>query len=139
MPIVEWSDDYKTGNRIIDQEHWGLFALINDLHDKVQSGAAELSIGSTIDALVDYVNVHFEHEERLMEGCAYPRIEEHKKAHAQLAKKAHEFQDSYARDPERFDHLQFMDFLSDWLANHILKVDMAMVPYLQDKPEDDLG
>mgnify|MGYP005655946213 CR=1 FL=1 len=36
MAFVEWSDEYKTGNRDIDHEHWGLFALVNDLADKVE-------------------------------------------------------------------------------------------------------
>ena len=31
MAIVEWSDDFKLGEAEIDREHWGLFALINDV------------------------------------------------------------------------------------------------------------
>lgn len=131
MTIVQWSDAYKTGDREIDSEHWGLFALINDLSDKRAGGAAESSVQSTIDALVAYVAVHFEHEERLMTDTEYPETEFHKKAHARLAERVDAYQRAYQDDPRAFDFDEFMEFLSNWLKQHILNLDMDFAAYFQ--------
>ncbi len=128
MPIIEWSDDYKTGNRDIDKDHWGLFALINDLNDKVADGVAETSIAVTLEALAVYVDVHFEREEALMEACGYEGLAEHKILHRRLADKVRAYEAAYRNDPTTFDYADFIGFLAYWLKNHILVSDMDYVP-----------
>lgn len=132
MAFVEWSDDFKTGNREIDAEHWGLFALVNDLADKVHHGAADTSVAATIEALVAYVEAHFEREEGLMAAAGYPDLEGHKIAHKRLEEKVGFFGEAYASSPETFPYEDFLVFLGGWLTNHIMKEDMAYVPYLKD-------
>lgn len=124
MAIIEWSDDFKIGEEEIDKEHWGLFALIHDLGDKLTQGAAEPSISATMEALVAYVDVHFEHEERQMQAAGYPAFAAHKKAHEVLARRVAAFQEDLQRAPEDFDFNVLMEFLSNWLSQHILKLDM---------------
>ncbi len=134
MAYFEWSDNLKTGNREIDAEHWGLFALVNDLHDKLQAGAADTSIEATFEALVAYVDSHFEREEALMAAGGYPDIEAHRQAHQRLTGRVLAYRVAYADDAKGFDYYGFMDFLGDWLRGHIMKDDMAYLPYL---PDDD--
>lgn len=129
MAIVEWSDDFKIDEPEIDKEHWGLFALIHDLGDKLALGAAEGSIKATIEALAAYVDVHFEHEERLMQQTGYPAFAAHKRAHEALAQRVADFQNDFQRAPETFDHEGLMEFLSNWLVEHILKVDMKFAEF----------
>lgn len=128
MTFIMWSADYETGNHDIDQDHRGLFALINDLHDKAKDGVPEESIGVTIEALVDYVNIHFEREEILMSACGYAGLENHKAAHRKLALRIRFHKDCFDRHPESFDKEDFMSFLAEWLSNHILVKDMDYVP-----------
>lgn len=123
MAIIKWSDDYKIGHKQIDQEHWGLFAIIHDLDGKLSLGADETSIAITIEALVDYVAVHFEHEERLMRLSGYPGFYEHKKLHNELAEKVHQYEEVFLRAPKGFNYEEFMEFLGDWLATHIVEED----------------
>lgn len=129
MSIVKWSDDYKIGDEQIDKEHWGLFALVQDLADKREQGASESSTAATLEALVDYVNIHFEHEEGLMLESLYPGLEAHKRAHEGLEHLVELTLDDYRRAPENFDHEVLMEFLSNWLAKHILVVDMEFAAY----------
>jgi hemerythrin-like metal-binding protein len=129
MAIVEWSDDFKIGEPKIDKEHWGLFALIHDLGDKLAQGAAEGSIKATIEALAAYVDIHFEHEERLMQQTGYPAFGAHKKAHEALTQQVADFQNDFQRAPETFDYDGLMEFLSNWLSEHILKVDMKFAEF----------
>ena len=132
MAFVEWSDEYKTGNRDIDHEHWGLFALVNDLADKVEVGAADASIAVTIEALVGYVEAHFEREEEIMRKAGYPALETHLAAHRRLESSVEFFKTYYDDTPEKFPYQDFLDFLKAWLTSHIMKEDMAYVPYLKD-------
>ena len=129
MAIIEWSEDFKIGEDEIDKEHWGLFALIHDLGDKLAQGAAEASVNITVEALVAYVNVHFEHEERLMQETGYPAFGIHKRAHEALAQRVAGFQQDLRSAPETFDFDALMEFLSNWLSEHILKLDMEFAAY----------
>ena len=129
MAIIEWSEDFKIGEDEIDKEHWGLFALVHELGDKLKQGAAEASINVTIEALVAYVDVHFEHEERLMQESGYPALEAHKRAHEALGRRVAGFQEDLRRAPEAFDFDALMEFLSNWLSEHIVKLDMEFAAY----------
>ena len=127
--MLEWSDDLKIGETEIDKEHWGLFALIHDLQEKHTHGATDASIDTTLDALTAYVEVHFEHEERLMEETGYPELESHKQAHAMLKKQVHGFMKDLHNSPSSMVLDALMNFLSTWLTNHIGNVDMAFARY----------
>lgn len=129
MAIIEWSNDFKIGEDEIDKEHWGLFALIHDLGDKLAEGAAEDSVAVTIEALAAYVDVHFEHEERLMQETGYPEFAAHKKAHEALDKRVAELKEDLRRAPNTFDYDALMEFLSNWLSQHIINVDMEFAAY----------
>ncbi len=131
MALIEWSDDFKLGEAEIDKEHWGLFALIHDLADKRAKGQDAASIEATLKALVAYVDVHFEHEERLMQETGYPEYAEHKKIHEALDRKVDARSLESERSPETFDCAALMEFLSNWLSQHILIIDMEFADYLK--------
>ena len=133
MAIVAWSDEFKVGDKEIDKEHWGLFALIHDLEGKLADGVAEQSIQVTIDALVAYVDVHFEHEERVMKAEGYPKFEEHKETHRDLERQVDAFQEELKRAPDTFDYAALMEFLSNWLSEHIIKLDMDFAEFRKQK------
>ena len=125
MAIVEWSDDFKLGEAEIDRKHWGLFALTNDLSDQHAQGAGDASITSTIDAWAAYVDVHFEHEERLMRTVGYPELDRHIQLHVALAPRVEEDKAAFERQAACFDSNGFTAFLTD----HILHEDMQFVKY----------
>ena len=131
MTFIEWSDDYNTGIFDIDKEHRRLFALINDIYDKAEVGSAETSVKATIEALVDYVNYHFDREETLMDACCYHDTESHKLEHRRLRSQVEAYRTLYERNPESFDMADFIEFLIYWIQDHILQSDMAYVPYVR--------
>jgi len=131
VTVVEWSDDYNTGIPDIDKEHRGIFLLINDLYGKVEAGSGEASLKSTIEALTDYVDYHFDREEILMKASGYEDMESHIAGHRKLQSQLEAYKQSYERNPQGFDMADFMAFLTYWLKNHILQSDMAYVPRVQ--------
>lgn len=133
MAIVKWSDDFKIGDVATDKEHRGLFALIHDLSDKLALGAGERSVKVTIEALVTYVDVHFENEERIMENSGYPGFKAHKQVHEKLSRQVNAFQHALERAPEDFQYYELMEFLSNWLKQHIVNLDMEFASYYKEQ------
>ena len=77
----EWSVDFETGNKLIDEQHLSLVELINELIkiDLNADSSASKKIDAINQKLNDYVLQHFKTEENLMkEYCIDQR---HVKAH----------------------------------------------------------
>ena len=129
--LLEWSDEYSTGIPAIDRDHKGLFAIVNDLYQKVEEGFGEASIEVSIKALIDYVNIHFAREEDLMESAGYHDLESHVMAHRKLQREVEAFRALFDQDRENFNLTDFTGFLSRWLKGHILETDMNYVSDLQ--------
>lgn len=129
--FIQWSDKFLTGNRDVDVDHKNLFALLNDLYDKVQAGSSHGSLGSTIAALEDYIAVHFDREETLMKSCKYAGLNAHVAQHRKLSDQVLHYREVFENDPSNLDLTDFMGFLALWLSNHILYEDMKYVEALE--------
>lgn len=82
-------------------------------------------LGGVLDELVDYTKTHFGHEEEIMTGKAYPHYLNHKAEHDRFVKQVSDFQEKFKAGTLGLS-LQTMDFLRDWLFNHIMKVDQQL-------------
>jgi hemerythrin len=77
--------------------------------------------------LSHYVREHFTVEESLMKSAGYPGLAAHLAEHAVFRAKLKELQlKSVGQDISQ----EAVEFLRDWLGDHITCVDMAYVPYL---------
>lgn len=111
---------------MLDEHHQKIFQWLSDL----ESAAVDertLFGAYAITRLKHYVREHFEAEEVLMKSAGYPNLVEHIAEHAVFRAKLAELQRKcIGQDicPET------VVFLRDWLSSHIVKTDMAYVPYL---------
>ena len=131
--MYEMKPEYYTGIKAIDQEHTRLFELaqetyelMNDelLHDKAESLTRLLS------ELIDYTKTHFSHEEAYLESIHYAQKAAHGAQHRKFEDSLLEFDLNLVDDdPESQDETvsNLLDFLVNWLINHIQKVDMLYV------------
>ncbi len=129
--FMEWSTDYSVGSKRIDDDHRGLFDVVNHYYDAVHKGEAHESIEAILKLLEKYIREHFAHEERLMADIGYPKLGEHKKLHAALIDAYHSTQFSYNLAPDEFDADGFLEFLQTWLTTHILVEDHKFAPYVK--------
>jgi hemerythrin-like metal-binding protein len=106
----------------MDAQHKRLVAMINDLHDAMKDGHGKESLGRTLDGLIDYAGMHFADEEKLMAKVDFAELPAHKLEHEAFVKKALKLQADF-RSGEVIMSFTVMEFLKDWLVNHILKVD----------------
>ncbi|MCX8070655.1 MAG: bacteriohemerythrin [Thermodesulfovibrionales bacterium] len=132
MPFLVWDDRYKVNIAEIDMQHKRLFDMVNDMHKAMKSGSADDIIGIILEQLINYCDIHFVTEEKYMSLHNYPDFISHKKAHEYLTKKTHELYLKF-KSGEKVLSFDVMDFLKDWLQNHILSVDKKFGPYLISK------
>ncbi len=130
MKTIEWNDSYKTGIETIDNQHKGLFDLINQLSKELDENQEKKILEKTIEKLFDYTKYHFSTEEYLMRKANYERYDEHKKAHDLFSNKVKEFIIAYSEGKENLTE-DIIVFLIDWISNHILKVDKEYISYLK--------
>ena len=130
MPFITWDDNlYSMGQPTVDGQHRRLFDLINQLHDATQAGKGNEAVGAVLGSLIDYVNVHFAAEERLMAACGYPGLEAHRQDHARLTQRVLELQQRFQQG-HAIAAVQLLDFLGEWLSSHIQCSDRKYVSFL---------
>lgn len=123
MAFYEWQESFSVGSNSMDEQHKKLIGLLNHLHDSMKSGKAAKEIGLIVDEMVEYTKFHFSAEEKLMTEKQYVGLASQKAEHAAFVKKAQEFQKEISSGKLAVS-LDVLNFLKDWLTNHILIVDM---------------
>ncbi len=126
---IEWDDAYSVGIDSIDRQHKRLIHLINQLQTAVDYSTGEEFEREALDELVDYTKTHFSYEEELMEKYAYPGFEPHKAKHARMIGEVEAVLTEYEADHDRAMR-HALDFLKDWLVNHINGTDKEYSTFL---------
>lgn len=124
--MFEMKENYLTGIQIIDEEHRELFRITQEAYDVLKD---EFVIDkfdqilTIIGRLKDYTKKHFADEEAYMESIQYKRMFTQKIEHAEFIEKL-EGLDFDQMDRNQTDTLLgILEFLGDWLVNHILEKD----------------
>jgi len=128
MAIFIWDDNYKTGIESIDTQHKKLVDILNQLDESLQIGGDNKKVISLIDELVEYTEFHFTDEERFMQRHKYDSetFKVHHSVHQQFIKKIIKAKQACQNNPEKVTD-ELLDFLVQWLSNHILLTDKQMV------------
>ena len=120
---LEWSDEYASGNPVIDAEHRELFTLGNRLIDaSLREAVSQREIKEALTLLLADVQRHFADEEAILEKMNYIRIVQHKRAHAALLKRAVQMRALADNGMLTFGTL--VDFVAhDVVTKHLLTMD----------------
>lgn len=130
---MTWTEKLAVGVKILDDDHKKLVGMVNELYDAIQSGHGKDSLGKILDGLVDYTKVHFGHEEQFFSQTGYPEAAAHKKQHSDLTKQVADVQQKYKAGVNGTLSLEVMNFLKNWLVNHIQGSDQKYGPFLNGK------
>ena len=131
MALLTWSSKYSVGVQRMDDQHTILFGMLNDLHEAMMKGQAQKVAGGLLRKLGTYTREHFTSEEGMMAASGYAGLTQHRVIHRELVKQVNEFAARYERG-ETALNLQLMNFLRDWLTNHIQKEDLNYGPWLNE-------
>ncbi len=130
--LFVWNRQLVTGLGPIDDQHKELVRLINELYAAMKAKAGATESGRILEELADYTKYHFGFEEEMFAKHNYPEASGHKVAHQDLVEKVVAFNNDFKRGKAGLS-MELMDFLADWLKKHIMKTDMAYVPFFKGK------
>jgi len=132
MALMQWNDSLSVNVGMIDKQHQKLVGMINELNDAMRQGKGKDILGKTLNELVAYTGTHFKLEEKYFDQFGYSEADSHKKGHLDFVAKVYEFKDGFEKGKLGLS-ISVMDFLSDWLRNHIKGVDKKYGPFFNEK------
>lgn len=122
MPLIKWDASFSVNVAEIDNQHQKLVSLINQLDAAMRQGKGREVLDKTIAELITYALTHFKTEETYFEKFGYPDKDDHIKEHREFSQKVAAFKKGM--DERRLGlTIEVMDFLSNWLTNHIKGTD----------------
>ena len=133
MPIVEWSANYELGIEQFDDHHKHLVELINLAFESFTGEASRDELGALFDELLDYVTYHFTAEESWMQEHNYPEFQKHRDEHDHFCRRVIEIQKDFRKGMANIT-LEILQFLMNWLTDHILGSDADYARFSKGKP-----
>ncbi|RUM45353.1 MAG: bacteriohemerythrin [Desulfocapsa sp.] len=131
-PIMRWSTALSVGINSIDEQHKVLINLINTLFREMNSGKGRQAVSSALSKLIEYTGSHFAYEENIFDKHNYSGTDAHKEIHRKLVAQVVDFQRQF-ESGEKDISLELMEFLKDWLVQHIKGTDKKYSSFLIDK------
>jgi hemerythrin-like metal-binding protein len=121
-----WEEKYSVGVEEIDNQHKRMFSTINELLDTINTNSTEESLGHIIESLVEYKKFHFATEEKYFKEFNFDGEEEHIQKHEEFNDRLNQLKEKYPKYTIEFA-FELIDFLEDWLINHLMVVDQTYV------------
>jgi diguanylate cyclase (GGDEF)-like protein/hemerythrin-like metal-binding protein len=128
IDIFPWNDNFKTGLTLIDDQHRVLVSLLNNLASHVAFRSEMFSLAEVFDALTDYTIYHFKSEEAIWAKVFADdhSMVEHLAVHEHFIQTLTALKEARKNTPsDRVAH-DALEFLTRWLASHILEKDRFM-------------
>lgn len=128
--MIKWKDEYTMGIQSIDDQHKELFEIANRIYELLRNELITdkySKIVEIIEELKAYTVYHFQAEEEYMKSIGYRKFLSQKVAHNDFLEKMNTI------DFEKIDNgqndylLGMLDFVADWLVQHIIKEDKLIV------------
>lgn len=121
MEYIKWHDDYSVNVKEIDDQHKHLIGILNRTYIIIQSNKKD-DLKKIIDEIFSYAKMHFGVEEKYFKEFDYIGADAHIAEHRKLLKKIVEFMNRKDDDPMTVG-LDILDFLEDWLVDHVAYMD----------------
>jgi hemerythrin-like metal-binding protein len=129
---VQWNDTMSVGVEEIDEQHKSLLVMLNDLYD-ASDGRNIVIVSDTIEKMKSYARMHFSTEERYMKRSRYPELFDHMAEHAFFVSSIKDFKQGDQDEASRLPTV--LNFLRQWLLDHIMVVDARMGVHLRQHPQ----
>ena len=124
--IPVFTDRFKTGITMVDEEHKVLFEIIGKIYTAIGTELVHDKfdlILDILDELKEYTRVHFADEENYMREIKYEGLAQQQILHEKFIETLDDLDLNDVDDNQEAYLYEFLNFLQNWLINHILKVD----------------
>lgn len=134
-PVPQWSSALSVGVQTFDKHHQKLLSLVDQLKLLMRRGAAREDLMKVFGELLEYTVYHFSAEEAAFAHFGYPLDQEHRQAHRSLVDQAVALKASWERGHVA-TMMESLDFLVDWVMQHILGTDIKYGSWFKGKDVD---
>jgi hemerythrin-like metal-binding protein len=124
MALLTWEDQFTVGIESMDRQHKLLFETLNELHRSWMKGEAKDLTEPLVWNLLAYVRQHFLAEEAMLANSNFPGLVQQRLLHRNLMQKVEQYAARFHKGENAID-LPFLQFLRDWLTNHVQNVDRS--------------
>ncbi|MCL2575265.1 MAG: bacteriohemerythrin [Defluviitaleaceae bacterium] len=128
--MITFNNSLITGIKEVDEQHMELVERINHLFTFVDGKVTAQELEDTFTFLVQYVAVHFETEDRIMQEINYPDMDKHIEQHELLINKAVNLREQLdTHGYELHSIIELRGFLLKWIVDHIKGSDLAFAEH----------
>ncbi len=127
---LPWRTEYSINIVVIDEHHRYLLGWINQIHAAVNGNTGTARIANALFALEQYTRIHFQAEERLMAARHSVELARHRRQHHAFKAELSEWRAELRHNP-LIAGMAMLDYLRDWLLNHILMEDRRILETLE--------
>ncbi len=132
--IVKWDKEkFDVGVELFNTHHKRLIDLLNLLHSVVDSTNNKKHIEIIFNELAKYTVYHFKAEEKIMDEYNYSHLGLHHFEHEKFVNTVLDAIEAYKKGVTMIEVIKLLDFLREWIINHILKSDMKYKEFFKDK------
>ncbi len=130
----QWDSRLETGIEEVDEQHKELFARIDSLELAIYNGRAASELIKLMEYLESYILEHFELEEKLMLDNTYPDFAAHSRQHNDFRTYCTGVLNTFkTKGTDSYLAIDIDKHMRKWWENHILKMDMAYIPFIKIK------
>lgn len=130
----QWDSRLETGIEEIDKQHQELFNRIDQLELAIYKGKAAAELIKLMEYLESYILEHFELEEKLMLDNFFPDYAAHVHYHNEFRKICTDLLNNFKKKGgDSYLAIDIDKLMRNWWEKHILKMDMAYIPYLKNQ------
>ncbi len=122
MPFLEWSDDFLTGIRKMDEQHKEWLRILNKFYDTVNMENLPEKLAALLDEAIAYTEFHFREEEAMLAKHRFPDLTLQKKEHERIKKELLAFKGRLEGDL-LYISKPVTDDMKDWFYNHVTGLD----------------
>jgi hemerythrin len=130
MPLIVWNETMSVGVKDLDEQHKKLVDILNELHESIAAEQSKEVLGKIIEKLIEYTRVHLGYEERILFQAEYPELSEHGRQHDEMIATALAAQAKVRWGASPGLSLEILEFLQNWLINHIQGSDKLYTAHL---------
>jgi hemerythrin len=128
--MVKWEDKYCLRIEAIDEQHRQLFEIAGRIYELLKNELITDKydhIIEIIDELKNYTIYHFKAEEEYMQSIGYKKFLSHKVFHNDFLDKMENVDLNKIDNGHNEYLIGILDFVCEWLVEHILKEDKQIV------------
>lgn len=132
--LFKWTKDYETKLSGIDEQHFYLVTLTNELATKISEKSLNKDdLDKAFKELIEYAGYHFNEEEALMveKNIFKDFLNEHVKSHRMFVEQIKQLYEDIGDGTNKEAVRSLLEFLISWLAFHILGTDQNMAKQIE--------